>query len=574
MIPKVEANFSTSLAVKLSSSATTLTLNVSVDDDGATLNDTYFLTLSEGASNEEHMLVVLNGASGTITTRGLSRVDAATNQASNQFEHDRGASVKITNLALIKVVERLNGDEAFDSPDWTGVQSVDGLALPTAGETTKAASVAYVNNVAVAGAPDASPSTKGLNEMATSAESQTGTDTGSTTGPLVAAPSDIAANVQNQQHVYAADSGAADAYVVTLVPAPTTYAAGMRVSFLATNLNTGASTLNLNALGVKNILKHNDQALEAGDIEAAQIVEVVYDGTQFQLQTPLASNLTTAIANETATFFGSTDISGAEAETLTDGSDADALHIHESFARGWNFSAITQTTFKCGQSPYRSGFSDDTTKVISVGSWRTGSGGGHFLVGAEIVTDYGVSISVTQRNTQAITAVGVGLIYIGTDRWDSYETNIMVKNGASVTFASQDTEGALGHDPTNSYLLILNTSTNVRRFSGIAGTTLTFVDNITLDTAVDSDSGFFYDDTNSRYICVDVSANLIRRFDSSGTTIDTASYTLLTDNYVQGVCAIDGRVHLVCQTNGDSNNNATPVITGIAVDLIPTTMTI
>ncbi|HAU38851.1 MAG TPA: hypothetical protein DCX07_14185 [Phycisphaerales bacterium] len=38
--------------------------------------------------------------------------------------------------------------------------------------------------------------------------------------------------------------------------------------------------------------------------------------------------LTAALANEAATFFGATDLSGAEAETLSDGSDADTLHTH------------------------------------------------------------------------------------------------------------------------------------------------------------------------------------------------------------------------------------------------------
>jgi len=42
----------------------------------------------------------------------------------------------------------------------------------------------------------------------------------------------------------------------------------------------------------------------------------------------VASSLTPALAVEAATFFGATDISGAEAETLTDGSVADTLHKH------------------------------------------------------------------------------------------------------------------------------------------------------------------------------------------------------------------------------------------------------
>lgn len=42
------------------------------------------------------------------------------------------------------------------------------------------------------------------------------------------------------------------------------------------------------------------------------------------------SGLSAALANETAAFFGATDITGAEAQTLTEGALADGLHRHES----------------------------------------------------------------------------------------------------------------------------------------------------------------------------------------------------------------------------------------------------
>lgn len=306
-LPKVYANFSTSLAAKMSSSATTGTLNVSVDDDGATLAGSHYLTIDEGTSSEEHIICTLTGASISGATRGISRVDGTTSQAANQFEHSRGASVKITDMNLIRVTNRLNGGEAFDSPDWTGVQSIAGLTTPTSGETTKAANVDYVNIVAIAGAPDSAPTVKGLNEMATSGESQAGTDVGSTTGPLVVAPSDIAANAQNQQHTYLADSGAADAYVITLAPAIAAYAAGQRFTFLATSACTGASTLNVNGLGAKDIRKSENGTVTAvlanNDILAAQIVTVVYDGTQFLMDSPLGTRATSAVNYEAQTFF-------------------------------------------------------------------------------------------------------------------------------------------------------------------------------------------------------------------------------------------------------------------------------
>lgn len=83
---------------------------------------------------------------------------------------------------------------------------------------------------------------------------------------------------------YVADTGAADAYVVTLSPVPTAYAAGMTIRFKATNANTGTCTLNVNSLGAKTIKKRGaTDNLAANDIVANQIVEVTYDGTYFQL---------------------------------------------------------------------------------------------------------------------------------------------------------------------------------------------------------------------------------------------------------------------------------------------------
>ena len=86
---------------------------------------------------------------------------------------------------------------------------------------------------------------------------------------------------------YAADTGAADAYVIDVADNPASYVAGQMYAFLATNANTGASTVNVDSLGTKNIKKYDNDgtlnALESGDILANQIIRIAYDGTQFQL---------------------------------------------------------------------------------------------------------------------------------------------------------------------------------------------------------------------------------------------------------------------------------------------------
>jgi len=88
---------------------------------------------------------------------------------------------------------------------------------------------------------------------------------------------------------YAADTGAANAYVVTLSPVPSAYAAGMELVFKATSANTGASTVNVNSLGAKAI-KHSDgTALDAGDIAAGAMVRIIYDGTNFQLAADMSA---------------------------------------------------------------------------------------------------------------------------------------------------------------------------------------------------------------------------------------------------------------------------------------------
>lgn len=89
---------------------------------------------------------------------------------------------------------------------------------------------------------------------------------------------------------YVADTGAANAYVATLVPALASYTAGVLVQFKATNANTTASTVNVNGLGVKTIKKLGGATdLASGDIAAGMIVELEYDGTNFVMLNPVAN---------------------------------------------------------------------------------------------------------------------------------------------------------------------------------------------------------------------------------------------------------------------------------------------
>lgn len=99
----------------------------------------------------------------------------------------------------------------------------------------------------------------------------------------------------NQNDYNQALSGTAsgtDTYTVTIaapspgyttgISAPSAYSSGQVFRITFTNANTGASTLNVNSIGAKSIVKNGSTALSAGDIGAGSIKVLVYDGTNLQ----------------------------------------------------------------------------------------------------------------------------------------------------------------------------------------------------------------------------------------------------------------------------------------------------
>jgi hypothetical protein len=93
----------------------------------------------------------------------------------------------------------------------------------------------------------------------------------------------IALDSQSGKWIYAADSGAVNALVVTLAPVPPAYAAGMTLRIKAVNSNTGATTLNVNGLGAKSVVRRDGSALLDSDIIFGAVQDYIYDGTNFQL---------------------------------------------------------------------------------------------------------------------------------------------------------------------------------------------------------------------------------------------------------------------------------------------------
>jgi hypothetical protein len=129
---------------------------------------------------------------------------------------------------------------------------------------------------------------------------------------------------------YVADTGAADAFIVNY-PANTNTSSlttGLRLQFKAANANTGASTLNVQvnggSIGTAAIRLTDGSALPANTIIAGALVDVMYDGTNFQIMNDpsggqeiitnltLSGNLTVA---GTSTFTG--NVTGNVVNTTT-----------------------------------------------------------------------------------------------------------------------------------------------------------------------------------------------------------------------------------------------------------------
>ncbi|MGE5328011.1 MAG: hypothetical protein ACM3KR_00685 [Deltaproteobacteria bacterium] len=141
-----------------------------------------------------------------------------------------------------------------------------------------------------------------LDSVAYQSKPPSGTGSGSARDQIQGRMNELKNHINKFVSMQYDDTGAANAYAITMDSTVTSYSAGIKASFPAAHANTGASTLNITpfggtALGAIAIKKNGNQDLAAGDILAGQIIEVEHDGTYFQLLS--GANLETQITNLT-----------------------------------------------------------------------------------------------------------------------------------------------------------------------------------------------------------------------------------------------------------------------------------
>jgi len=173
-IPDVIAVFETSLASKITSTQTTMTLVSGTTDDGTTLSGTYGFVIDEGSASQEFVLATCASTACTGLSRGISTVTGTSTVASLQKSHRRGASVKITDHpVLVTIVRILNGQGTLPSKltyENTVTPSNDNDLIPKF----------YADNLTNQGAATSTESVAGISELATRIENASSTPWGAT----------------------------------------------------------------------------------------------------------------------------------------------------------------------------------------------------------------------------------------------------------------------------------------------------------------------------------------------------------------------------------------------------------
>ncbi len=151
--------------------------------------------------------------------------------------------------------------------------------------------LSYINSTASSGAPLASEVTTGITKLSVAAASpSTPIAVGDNDNRMLASGTTMYVNsIKNTGIPYAVATGTANAYTVTLASAISTLASGTMLNFVVPSTNATAVTLNVNSLGAKSITKKVSTTLASADLLIGQIAEVVYDGTRFQLVSPVPS---------------------------------------------------------------------------------------------------------------------------------------------------------------------------------------------------------------------------------------------------------------------------------------------
>ena len=200
--------------------------------------------------------------------------------------------------------------------------------------------------------------------------------------------------------------GSSNAYTLTYSVAPAAYYTGQRFGFITNFSNTGAATVNVNALGAKTIKKLVAGVatdLSSGDFASGDYIDVVYNGTNMVW---INKGQATTVSSATDTSQGIVELA-TTTEVLT-GTDTTRAVTPDALAALW----------------------EKGSDIASAGTLTIGEGEYFHVTGTTTITD--IDFGTAKDGRKAI------LVFDGALTLTHNATTLILPGGASITTAAGD----------------------------------------------------------------------------------------------------------------------------------------
>lgn len=347
---------------------------------------------------------------------------------------------------------------------------------------------------------------------------------------------------------YCSDGGANDTYTCTVTPTLTAYTTGMVVIFKPNTANTGAATLNIDAIGAKAIVTAANVALSDNDLVAGRFYSLYYDGTSLRMHQDLtaaaanhnlfsASHLDTVVQTATrgSLLYGNATplwdelvIGAAKKALFSDGTDV-LYQFTRLRSHATDCTALTDGNE--GEACYEQ--DADTLYICeptagacdTAGEWRlvTGAGSG------DSVSVNGVAAGDANFINTAASGTVPSITWSLNTTPSPDEISISAIGAASATQAGVLTTGAqtIAGDKTLNGLIDFNTSSLVTAVSApvtpAAGKGALYLDSTSKNISIKDDAGVIKHGVQTRTA---TASNWIRAIDAAGlTTISQPGFT-------------------------------------------------